>query len=125
MLLATPAVAQHHQNASPNTRTILDQVITGMPKGDRQQVRIMLGNIRPGGKTPLHSHRFPVAVHVLEGTFTLELEGQGTVVLRAGESLIEPPNVRMTGYNRSENEYARTLIFYASDPDTPFSDVVN
>jgi quercetin dioxygenase-like cupin family protein len=40
---------------------------------------------------------------VLEGTFTVELEGRPAVLVKAGESLVEPPNVKMitTGINRS------------------------
>jgi hypothetical protein len=45
------------------------------------------------------------------------VQAQGTVV--------EPPNVRMTGYNRSTAEALRLVIFYVSEPDTPFLDPVN
>jgi quercetin dioxygenase-like cupin family protein len=75
--------------------------------------------------TPFHTHRFPVTVYILEGTFTLELEGRSPVVLKAGESFVEPPHVKMTGYNKSTNEAMRVVIFYVSDPDTPFLDVVH
>jgi hypothetical protein len=30
----------------------------------------------------------------------------------------------MTGYNRSSTDALRVAIFYVSDPDTPFLDVV-
>jgi quercetin dioxygenase-like cupin family protein len=69
-----------------------------------------------------HSHRFPVTVYVLEGTFTLELEGHEPIVVKAGEALVEPPNVLMTGYNRSTSEPTRVVIFYVSDPGSPFLD---
>jgi hypothetical protein len=67
-----------------------------MPKGDRQEVRVLTATIQPGGKTPFHTHRFPVT-----------------------------PNVKMTGYNKSANEPMRVVIFYVSDPDTPFLDVAH
>jgi quercetin dioxygenase-like cupin family protein len=53
------------------------------------------------------------------------LEGRSPVVLKAGESFVEPPHVKMTGYNKSTNEAMRVVIFYVSDPDTPFLDVVH
>ena len=38
-------------------------------------------------------------------------------------AMVEPPQVKMTGYNRSSTEPMRVVIFYVSDPDTPFLDV--
>ncbi len=101
---------------------LLREIIQGMPKGDKQEVRVLAATIQPGGKTPFHTHRFPVTVYILEGTFTLELDGRPPVVLKAGQSYVEPPNVKMTGYNKSANEPIRVVIFYVSDPDTPFLD---
>ena len=42
--------------------------------------------------------------------------------MRAGEAMVEPPNVAMTGYNPSATEPTRVVIFYVSTPDTPFLD---
>jgi hypothetical protein len=42
--------------------------------------------------------------------------------VKAGEAMVEPPMVKMTGYNRSATEPVRLVIFYTSDPDTPFLD---
>jgi hypothetical protein len=43
----------------------------------------------------------------------------------AGQALAEPPGVKMTGYNRSATEPLRAVIFYASDQDTPFLDLIH
>jgi quercetin dioxygenase-like cupin family protein len=75
--------------------------------------------------TPFHTHRFPVTVYVLEGTFTLEMEGRAPLKATAGQAIVEPPQVKMTGYNRSSTEAMRVLIFYVSDPDTPFLEVAH
>jgi hypothetical protein len=45
-------------------------------------------------------------------------------VKKAGEAFIEPPNVKMTGYNRG-SETMRALIFYVSGPEEPFLHVVH
>ena len=37
--------------------------------------------------------------------------------------MVEPPNVKMIGYNRSTTEPMRVVTFYVSDPDTPFLDL--
>jgi quercetin dioxygenase-like cupin family protein len=65
-----------------------------------------------------------VTVYVLEGEFTLEMEGRAPVTVKAGQAMVEPPQVKMTGYNRSSTEPLRVVIFYVSDPDTPFLDPV-
>ena len=66
-----------------------------------------------------------MTVYVLEGTFTLEMEGRAPLVAKAGQAIVEPPQARMTGYNRSTTEPMRVVIFYVSDPDTPFLDVLH
>ena len=102
----------------------LREIVTGMPRGERQEVRVLTATIKPGDKTLFHTHRFPVTVYMLEGAFTLEMEGRPPVTIRAGEAMVEPPNVKMTGYNRSTADPIRLVIFYVSDPDTPFLDPI-
>ena len=101
---------------------LLREIVQGMPRVERQEVRVFTATLKPGEKTPFHSHRFPVTVYVLEGTFTLEMEGRAPVTVGAGQAMVEPPQVKMTGYNRSSSEAMRVVIFYVSDPDTPFLD---
>jgi len=93
-----------------------------MPRAERQAVRVLTASFKPGDKTVFHTHRFPVTVYILEGEFSLELEGRPQITVKAGQAFVEPPNVRMTGYNRSTTESLRLVIFYVSDPDTPFLD---
>ncbi|MBX6376345.1 MAG: hypothetical protein IRZ13_19230 [Acetobacteraceae bacterium] len=42
------------------------------------------------------------------------------MTLRAGQSMVEPANVRMTGYNHSAPEPMRVVLFHVADPGTPF-----
>jgi len=122
LLVALPSTAQDPGTARP--QLLVREIVQGMPRGDRQEVRVLTATITPGQKTPYHTHRFPVTVYVLEGAFTLEMDGRAPVTVKAGEAMVEPPNIRMTGYNRSATEPARVVIVYVSDPDTPFLDVV-
>jgi quercetin dioxygenase-like cupin family protein len=103
---------------------VLQETLGGMPRGERQEVRILTATINPGDKTVFHTHRFPVTVYILEGAFTLEMEGRTPVTVKAGQAMVEPPNVKMTGYNRSATDRIRLVIFYVSDPETPFLDPV-
>ena len=93
-----------------------------MPQGKSQDVSVLTATFRPGDKTVFHTHRFPVTVYVLEGAFTLELDGRGPVVVKAGEAYVEPPNIKMTGFNRSATDTLKVVIFYVGDPGTSFLD---
>ncbi len=108
----------------PLVNVVLRQVLENLPKGERQELRVILGDLPPGAKTPRHSHRFPVTVFVQAGEFKLELEGREPVVVRAGDTLVEPPDVPMVGSNPSAAEPTKLVMFYVSEPDTPFADVI-
>jgi len=121
VLASNQAWTQSSGIAKPDM--VLQQVIEGLPKDDKQTVRVLTASFKPGDKTVHHTHRFPVTVYVLEGAFTLELEGRPPLTVKAGEAMVEPPNVAMTGYNRS-NETTKVVIFYVSANDTPFLDLM-
>ena len=122
LVTGSSVLAQEAGLARPNL--LLQQVLNGMPRGERQEVRVLTASLKPGDRTVFHTHRFPVTVYILEGAFTLELEGQAPVTVKAGQVFVEPPHVKMTGYNRSSAESLRLVIFYVSDPDTPFLDPI-
>jgi quercetin dioxygenase-like cupin family protein len=106
-------------------KLILNEIVQGMPKGDRQELHVLTASFKPGEKTVFHSHRFPVVVYILEGAFTLEIEGRNPFTVETGQAYVEPPKVKMTGYNRSSTDPLRVMIFYVSDPGTPFLDLAN
>lgn len=117
------AFAQQGGQAKPNL--VLREAVAGLPRGEKQEIRVLTAVFRPGDKTVFHTHRFPVTVYVLEGAFTLELAGRDPITVKAGQALVEPPHVKMTGYNRSDSDPLRVLIFYVSDPETPFLDPIH
>src|SRR6266702_8020013 len=122
-ILGLPAHAQEGGLAKPNL--VLQQTVEGLPADAKQAVRVMTATFKPGDKTVYHTHRFPVTVYVLEGAFTLELEGRPPLTVKAGEAMVEPPKVPMTGYNRSATEMTKVVIFYVSANDTPFLDMMS
>ena len=122
LFIGLPLMAQGQGTARPEL--LLKEAVSGMPKGEKQEVRVLTASLKPGDKTVFHTHRFPVTVFILEGAFTLELDGRPPVTVKAGQAFVEPSNVKMTGYNRSSTEALRLVIFYASDPDTPFLDPI-
>lgn len=118
LVLPLAPMAQEKGPAKPPP-PLLKEIVEGMPKGEKQEVRVIVATLKPGEATPFHAHRYPVTVYVLEGTFTLEMEGRAPITAKAGQAILEPPQVKMTGYNRG-TEPMRVVIFYVSDPDTPF-----
>jgi quercetin dioxygenase-like cupin family protein len=112
--------AQDGGVAKPNL--LLKQTVEGMPKGDKQEISVLTATLKPGDQTVFHTHRFPVSIYILEGAFTLEMEGRQPVTVKAGEGMVEPPNVKMTGFNKSTTELMKVVIFYVADPGTPFLD---
>ena len=120
LIVSLPMAGHAQGTARPDL--VFSQVVSGMPRGESQAVRVLTASFKPGDKTVPHTHRSPVTVYILEGAFTLELEGREPVVVKAGQAFVEPPNVKMTGYNRSATEPLRLVIFYVSEPDTPFLD---
>ncbi len=123
LVVSFMAMAQEPGVVKP--RLLLSQILQGMPKGDKQEVRVLTASFKPGDKTLFHTHRFPVTVYVLEGAFTLEIEGSEPRTVKAGEPIVMPAQVRMTGYNRSSTEPLRVVVFYVSDPGTPFLDQIH
>ena len=123
LLISLIAVAQERGLVKP--QLLLSEIVQGMPKGEKQEVRVLMANFQRGDKTMFHTHRFPVTVYVLEGAFTLEMEGREPITVKAGQAMVMPPHVKMTGYNRSSIEPLRLVIFSVSDPDTPFLDPIH
>ena len=123
LLVSLVAMAQEPGVVKP--QLLQSEIVQGMPKGERQEVRVLTATFQPRDKTMFHTHRFPVTVYVLEGAFTLEMEGREPVTVNAGHVMIMPPNVKMTGYNNSSTDPLRLVIFSVSDPGTPYLDPVH
>ena len=123
LLVSLIATAQDQGVIKP--RLVMREMVQGMPKGERQEVRVLTASFQPGERTLFHTHRFPVTVYVLEGAFTMEMEGREPVTVKVGQAMMMPTHVKMTGYNRSKTDPLRLVAFYVSEPDTPFLDPIH
>jgi quercetin dioxygenase-like cupin family protein len=123
LLISLIAVAQERGVVKP--QLLLSEIVQGMPKGERQEVRVLKASFHRGDKTMCHTHRFPVTVYRPAGAFTIEMAGPEPVTVKAGPAMVMPPHVKMTGYNRSSTESLRLVIFSVSDPDSPFLDPIH
>ena len=123
LLISLTAIAQEQGVVKP--QLLFSEIVQGMPKGEKQEVRVLTASFQPRDKTMFHTHRFPVTLYVLEGAFTLEMEGREPVTVKTGQAMMMPAHVKMTGYNRSGTEPLRLVLFNVSDPDTPYLDPVH
>jgi quercetin dioxygenase-like cupin family protein len=123
LLIRLPATAQEQAVVKP--QLLFSEIVQGMPKGEKQEVRVLTATFQPGDKTLFHTHRVPVTVYVLEGAFTMQMEGREPVTVKSGQVMMMPPHVKMTGHNGSSTDPLRLVVFYVSDPGTPFLDPVH
>ena len=123
LLISSVAMAEEQGVIRPEV--LLSEIIQGMPRGEKQEVRVLTASFKPRDKTMFHTHRFPVTVYVLEGAFTLEMEGREPITVKTGQAIVMPSHVKMTGYNRSNADPLRLVLFNVSDPGTPYLDPVH
>jgi len=95
---------------------LLSQPLAGM---EGKVVNMVQVDVPPGFETPRHLHPGHVFMYVLEGDVELDVEGQPTIQLSAGQAAYEVPSVPMIGRNLSATEGARVLIFALGDEGAP------
>ncbi|PYL31767.1 MAG: hypothetical protein DMF39_01535 [Verrucomicrobia bacterium] len=125
LVLLISSVAMAEEQGVIRPEVLLSEIIQGMPRGEKQEVRVLTASFKPRDKTMFHTHRFPVTVYVLEGAFTLEMEGREPITVKTGQAIVMPSHVKMTGYNHSSTDPLRLVLFNVSDPGTPYLDPVH
>jgi quercetin dioxygenase-like cupin family protein len=86
--------------------------LTGMAG---KEAHIWMAEISPGAATGSHRHPTPRFVYVVEGSVTLEIEGQAPRTYRAGEAFAEQPDVLHNFKNASATAPARGLGFQIAE----------
>ena len=87
---------------------------------DMPEVTILRITI-PGGTTlPLHKHPVINAGVLLSGELTVITEDDKTLLLKAGDPIVEVVNKWHYGKNTG-NDPAEILVFYVGTPDTPIN----
>jgi quercetin dioxygenase-like cupin family protein len=109
-----------HAQAPNKPVQILETVVNGMPEAAQQQVRVLTATMQPGEKSVRHTHPFPVTIYVMQGALTLLTDGKPTIVAKAGEAIVEQSGMAAVAANTSATDVTKVVLFYASQPNTPF-----
>ncbi|OFX13358.1 MAG: hypothetical protein A2V59_10465 [Armatimonadetes bacterium RBG_19FT_COMBO_69_19] len=80
----------------------------------RNEITALRAELAPGGQTGRHMHPVPTFVYVLEGELTVEADGQGTKVHKAGDAFLEVVNAWHNGINRT-NAATRFLVVFSGE----------
>ncbi len=80
-----------------------------------KEAHMWVAEIAPGAATAKHSHPTPRFVYVIEGSVTVEFEGESTQDFTAGEGFQEKPGVEHTFRNASTTEAAKALGFQIAE----------
>jgi quercetin dioxygenase-like cupin family protein len=114
------AVAQAAQG-TPKLTLLLKADLQGQDQKVQETVVNVL-EMAPGVGAPWHMH--PGAqeiIFVLEGDLAVEVEGQGTKAVKAGETILIPAEIPHLARNDSANAMARALVTHSrADKDKPF-----
>ena len=84
------------------------------------EITILKITIPPGARLPMHKHSFINVGMVLKGELTVVTEGNKTIHLKAGESLIEVVNTWHYGKNEGSTSL-EIVVFYAGIQDKPIT----
>ena len=79
-------------------RTVIQQQDISVPG---REVVTARADIPPTGTTGRHTHPGDEVSYILEGTLTLEIDGQPAKTLKAGEGFVIPAGIAHNGTNKS------------------------
>lgn len=85
----------------------------------RNQFTGILLELAPGGQTGVHQHPFPLAVFVIDGALTVEMEGHPPGVFTAGQAFVETVNTMHNGFNRGTAPAKALLVFAGEEGKAP------
>jgi quercetin dioxygenase-like cupin family protein len=119
------AVLAQVQQAGPKLVQILRKDLEGQGQ-QVQETIVSAADFAPGSTSPWHMH--PGAQEVLlvrEGALTVEIDGQGTRVIKAGDGGIIPAEVAHLARNESASVGAKAFVVHSrSAKDKPLLVVV-
>jgi quercetin dioxygenase-like cupin family protein len=119
---ATPALAQHMGHGIPQaTESFRATVLLETPLlGTQQRIyRLYTIDLGPGGATPRHMHPGDEIALVMEGSVTLEMEGEAPRVFQAGQTFHPRPMTPHVARNASATAPARLTVSSITEAGRP------
>jgi quercetin dioxygenase-like cupin family protein len=104
---------------APVMRTILQQQDLEGAAG--REVVMYVAELIPGGVAGRHYHPGPELLYILEGSLTLEHDGQSPVTLKAGESAHIPAKHIHNAKNASATGPSKVLVFLVGEKGQPLA----
>jgi quercetin dioxygenase-like cupin family protein len=117
LVLAASSLALHSTSAQQQgvTRTELQRHDLSAPGREVIQVQV---DLDPGVSFPMHSHPGEEIIYVLEGEWEYQVEGKGTLTLKAGGVLFVPAGVKHAAKNVGSGK-ASELATYIVEKGKP------
>jgi quercetin dioxygenase-like cupin family protein len=106
----------HAQQPTLKRTEVLKADMAGM---EGSEANMWTADIAPGAETGKHSHPTPRFVYVMEGSVTLEVEGQPPQTFKAGEGFQEMPATVHNFRNASASQPAKALGFQIAKKGQP------
>ena len=120
LTLATiPYQVANAQQPSIKRTGVLDTDMAGM---EGKQAHMWIADVAPGAETGKHTHPTPRFVYVMEGSVTLEIEGQPARTFQVGEGFQEMPGIVHNFKNASSVAPAKALGFQIAEKGQPLQE---
>jgi len=112
------ALAAEEKEYKPRAESIT-HVQETLPGDESKTVVIKEFEFPPGFAGARHYHPGAVYVYVLEGEFTIDVEGREPQTIKAGTLYKEPLGRTMQARNASTSESTRVLVFQVGESGKP------
>jgi quercetin dioxygenase-like cupin family protein len=115
------AAAQDTAKDYPTASTLLtaDHNIVGekiaYPTAGPAKITSLIVTIDPGTETGWHKHGVPLYVYILSGEATVDYEGKGTRVYKAGDAFMEAMDVWHNGRNTGAAPVRILTVYMGAD----------
>ena len=115
-LAVSAAYAQDPKDVPQKTGvTPNDLVVRGVDGAENLEFIVIDVKYEPGGINRRHYHPAAVTFYVLSGTPVFQEDGQGTVTLETGDSLLVPAGTTHSHWNPSRTQGVRWLEFIVAE----------
>jgi quercetin dioxygenase-like cupin family protein len=117
LLSASAAAADPPVAAKSPAQPLMQRDLPDMPG---KEVLMLTVTSPPGGVSAPHRHNAEVFVYMLEGSITMQVDGQAPVTLTPGQTFHEgPTDIHRQAANTSKTEPAKFLVFIIKDKGKP------